>query len=417
MASSDDLNCKVAAVIAAGGIGARLGATAPKQFLELAGKPVLVHTIDRILSLADVCQVVVASPAKYLGQTKEILERRPWRVPVQCVVGGKTRQDSVRKGVGRLRGDIELILVHDAVRPLCDRDTMVRVVRAAWKLGGAVPGLPATETIQRVSASGRIRKTPPRSELFAIQTPQCFRAELLAAALARARAEGFVGTDESSVVRWFGSPVTVVSGSVDNIKITHPWDLVVAEQILSGERAVNQGSAKRRRTTAYEKELSMRVGHGVDYHRLADGRRMILGGVEIAFKKGLLGHSDADVLTHSIADAVLGALGWGDIGQHFPDRDSTNRDRRSLEFLVELRKRMATQGWAVSNVDATLLAQRPRIGRYRKRMCHNIAEALGVAVDRVNIKATTTEGMNAEGREEGISAQAVALLERTRKQR
>lgn len=219
----------IAAVIPAGGTGTRMNATVPKQFLVLAGKPILVRTVERVLELEEVTRVVVALPAPHLPAAEALFRRHKSRLPVQCIAGGATRQDSVHRGVRVAGLDCEILLVHDAVRPLCDRETMQRVVEAARARGAAVPGLPANETIQRVSRSGRILHTPPREELFAIQTPQCFRADILRSALDRARREGFLGTDESSVVRWAGHPVYVVEGSPTNLKITRPADLTFAE--------------------------------------------------------------------------------------------------------------------------------------------------------------------------------------------
>jgi 2-C-methyl-D-erythritol 4-phosphate cytidylyltransferase/2-C-methyl-D-erythritol 2,4-cyclodiphosphate synthase len=394
---------KVAAVIAAGGTGTRMASALPKQFLELAGKPILLRVVETIAELDDLLQIVVALPARHLRRAREILRACTWPVPVRCVAGGATRQDSVRRAVSFTSAEADVILVHDAVRPLCDRETMKRVLDAAWKEGGAVPALPATETIQRVSGRGRVLATPPRGQLFAIQTPQCFHASVLKAALERARKSAFLGTDESSVVRWSGHPVAVVPGSPSNIKITRPIDLRVAEMLLTQPGPAKPGS---------ETESMIRIGQGIDYHRLAEGRKLILGGVEIPFEKGLEGHSDADVLSHAVCDAVLGAAGLGDIGQHFPDTDEANRNRSSLQFLSEARRRAAGAGWAISNVDATLLAQRPRLSPYMEAMRQNVAGALGLTPGSVNIKATTTEGMNAEGQGEGISAQAVALLMR-----
>jgi 2-C-methyl-D-erythritol 4-phosphate cytidylyltransferase/2-C-methyl-D-erythritol 2,4-cyclodiphosphate synthase len=387
---------KIAAVIAAGGTGTRIGARVPKQFLELGGEPVLLRTLSGILAVEDVRQVVIALPAAHIAAARRLLERRSWRAPVACVRGGATRQESVHRAVERTAASADLILVHDAVRPLCDRATMERVIAAAWETGGAVPALPATETIQRVSRAGRILKSPPRDELYAIQTPQGFRAEVLRGALARARRAGFAGTDESSVVRWAGHAVKVVEGSPANIKITRPIDLEIAE-VLAGE-ARGRGEP--------------RVGHGLDYHRLVSGRKLIPGGVEIPFDKGLLGHSDADALAHAICDALLGAAGLGDIGHHFSDRDPAHRDRPSLQFLAEVRRMLDAAGWTIRNVDATVLAEKPRLAPYRDEMRRRIAVALGVAPEQINVKATTTEGLDAEGRGEAISAQAVALIER-----
>jgi 2-C-methyl-D-erythritol 4-phosphate cytidylyltransferase/2-C-methyl-D-erythritol 2,4-cyclodiphosphate synthase len=386
-----------AAIIAAGGTGARMNSATPKQFLEIAGKPILLHTVESVAALEQVAQIVIALPEEYIPRSRAILENQPFRIEVKCVAGGDNRQESVRQGVAHSNPDADLIMVHDAVRPVCDRETMLRVLDAAWKKGAAVPGVPATETIQRVSRGGRVLATPPREELYAIQTPQAFHAGILRSALEKAHARGFVGTDESSVVRWAGHSVVVVPGSPNNIKITRPVDLQAAEWLVSPKAAGESG---------------FRIGQGIDYHRLVEGRKLILGGVEIPFHLGLEGHSDADALSHAVCDALLGAAGLGDIGMHYPDSDPLNRDRSSLEFLREVQGKVEAAGWRIRNVDATLLVQRPKLAPHMAAMRQNIAVSLGLEIARVNIKATTTEGMNAEGRGEGISAHAVALLER-----
>jgi len=401
---SSIVNPKVAVVLAAGGAGARIGGWLPKQFLSLAGKPILLRTLERIASLDDVVQVVIALPASHIRRAKEMLGSS-WRFPVKYTRGGPTRQESVRRGVAQVSPEPDLIMVHDGVRPLCDLETMRRVIEAAAQDGGAVAGLPATETIQRVSRRGLVIATPPREQLYAIQTPQVFAAGILRRALESAARTGFAGTDESSVVRWAGHRVRVVPGSPANIKITHPLDLRVAEILISGVSDQNPGRLSRERTGP------MRIGHGMDYHRLVIGRKLVLGGVEIPFEKGLEGHSDADVLSHAVCDALLGAAGLGDIGQHFPDDAAANRNRSSLEFLCEVRRRIEEAGWSIQNVDATLLAERPKLAPCRETMRCNVAEALSISVEQVNVKAKTSEGMNAEGRGEGISAQAVALLQ------
>jgi 2-C-methyl-D-erythritol 4-phosphate cytidylyltransferase/2-C-methyl-D-erythritol 2,4-cyclodiphosphate synthase len=382
-----------------------MNSSVPKQFLELAGKPVLFHAVRNVQALQDVVCVVIVLPAGHIPWARGILGSECWNIRLEYAAGGATRQESVWRGVIQTPADAGLILVHDAVRPLCDPETMQRVVDAAWLRGAAVPGLPATDTIQRVSLRGRILATPPREELYAIQTPQCFRSEILRAALERAQRTGYLGTDESSVVRWAGHSVAVVPGSPLNIKITRPVDLEIAELLIKGQ------SAQESEAEVQGGRRSMiRIGQGIDYHRLVDGRKLILGGIDIPFEKGLEGHSDADVLTHAICDALLGAAALGDIGRHFPDNNPAHRGRFSLEFLREVRKLVEQAGWLVWNVDATILAQRPRLSPFMEAMRRNIGECLGLEMDAVSVKATTTEGMNAEGQGEGISAQAVALL-------
>jgi len=402
--SPKDKSLTAAAVIAAGGSGIRMNSPIPKQFLEISGKPILLHTVEGISSLEEIIQIVVAVPPEHIQKAESILRDQQLQPEVRCVPGGPNRQESVRCGVAHIREDVDVIMVHDAVRPVCDRDMMVRVLNEAWKKGAAVPCLPATETIQRVSSKGRVLSTPPRQQLHAIQTPQGFHAGILKSALERAHEEGFLGTDESSVVRWAGHPVVVVPGSPDNIKITHSLDLDIAELLISKRLQKPEETGMN--------ESRLRIGHGIDYHRLIEGRSLILGGVEIPFERGLEGHSDADVLSHAVCDAVLGAAGLGDIGQHFPDTDPANRGRCSLDFLRQVQAKIETKGWMIRNVDATLLVQQPRLAPHIPAMRQNIAESLGLDTARVNIKATTTEGMNAEGRGEGMSAHSIALLYR-----
>lgn len=397
-ASAHTRKLTAAAVIAAGGAGVRMNSSVPKQFLELAGKPILLHTVERLAELDEVSLIVIALPPEHIQMAESILNRRPLPAEIKCVAGGPNRQESVRCGVAAVGPDQEFIMVHDAVRPVCDRDLVLRVLEAAARHGAAVPGLQATETIQRVSRTGRVLKTPPREELYAIQTPQAFRAEILRSSLEKAHAAGFLGTDESSVVRWAGHAVVVTPGSSENLKITRPIDLEIAARLIAGNPEHGMDMTK------------LRVGQGIDYHQLVEGRTLILGGVEIPFEKGLEGHSDADALLHAICDALLGAAALGDIGRHFPDTDPANRNRPSLEFLRDVRAKVEAAGWLTENIDATLLAQRPRLAPYMDGMKRNIAETLGLDPGAVNIKATTTEGMNAEGRGEGISAHAIALV-------
>ncbi len=386
---------RVAAVVAAGGTGTRMNAGIPKQFLEIAGRPILCHTVERLAELEQVREIIVALPPEHIARAEALLGAR-----ARCVAGGASRQESVLNAVRALPAEIDVILVHDAVRPLCPGDVMLRVLETAWTKGAAIPGLPATDTIGRVSRRGRLLQTPPRAELYAIQTPQGFHAALLRRALEAADAEGFQGTDESSVVRRAGHAVWVVPGSPDNLKITRPLDLELAARLMGKE-------------TGNMNATQVRIGQGIDYHRLAAGRRLVLGGVEIPFERGLEGHSDADVLLHAVCDALLGAAAMGDLGRLFPDTDPAWRGRASLHFLEEVGRRLAAAGWRALNVDATLVLERPKIAPHAPRMRRNIAAALGLDEGAVSVKATTSEGMNAEGRGEGVSAQAVALIART----
>ena len=229
---------RAAFVIAAGGTGTRMNAGVPKQFLEIAGKPLLLLTVEAIAGLEAVTQIVIALPPEHIARAEAALKVGSLRIRPEYVAGGPTRQASVKNGCIRVRPDVDVIAVHDAVRPLCPREVMDRTLEAAWEKGAAVPGLQATETIQRVSRKGRVLRTPPREELYAIQTPQAFQTRLLLEALDLAEAEGFLGTDESSVVRRAGHPVTVVPGSPENIKITRPLDMEIARLLLSRRKEI-----------------------------------------------------------------------------------------------------------------------------------------------------------------------------------
>lgn len=238
-----------------------------------------------------------------------------------------------------------------------------------------------------------MQQTPDRARLFGVQTPQVFEASLIKGALTKAWEEGAALTDDCSAVERIGFPVCLTQGSEENIKITTPRDLTWGEAILA------------------ERMGTMRIGHGYDVHRLVTGRKLILGGVDIPHHLGLLGHSDADVVTHALMDALLGAAALGDIGQHFPDTDPTYRDISSLDLLGRVMALLAAQGWRVENVDLTILAQRPKLKDYLPQMRQNYSRAMGLPVTAISVKATTEEGLGFTGTEQGIAAHGVVLLE------
>ena len=300
--------------------------------------------------------------------------------------GGETRQDSVL--IGTLEaGKCSLIAVHDGARPLVDDETVRNVIESVRQYGSGVASTPVTDTIKQVAPDLTVLSTPDRSALRAVQTPQGFRRELLE----RAHRELTLRcTDDAALVSCLGVTIHLCEGSPRNIKLTTQEDIALAQTLLGA---------------------LPRVGHGYDAHRLVEGRRLILGGVEIPYEKGLLGHSDADVLVHAVIDALLGAAALGDIGQHFPDRDPEYKDISSIKLLAETARLLREAGYRVGNVDATLIAQRPKLAAHIPAMRQHIADALDVDVSMVSVKATTTEGMGFEGEGAGISAHAVALLQ------
>jgi 2-C-methyl-D-erythritol 4-phosphate cytidylyltransferase / 2-C-methyl-D-erythritol 2,4-cyclodiphosphate synthase len=324
-----------------------------------------------------------------------MVEQRGWDKVRRVVQGGATRAESSRHGVGALSRDVELVLVHDAARPLASADLVTRVVQAARRDGAAIPGLPPVSTIKRAQG-GSSAGTVPRDTLRCAQTPQGFRRDLLARAFVAARKDAFDGTDEASLVERLGERVTIVDGERRNLKITVPDDLSVAEALLAGHAPPGQ----------------TRVGFGLDVHRLEEGRPLVLGGVTIEHARGLLGHSDADVLAHAVCDALFGAAGAGDLGQHFPDTDPEWKDASGARLLTATVEILRDSGYVPLNVDATVSAQAPRLAPHRNAMIANLAAALRLPESRVSVKFTTTEHLGFEGRQEGISAAAVAHVGR-----
>ncbi|WP_443743898.1 2-C-methyl-D-erythritol 2,4-cyclodiphosphate synthase [Sutterella sp.] len=399
---SETSETHIYALIPAAGVGRRMGADRPKQYMTVAGEPMLAQTVralERVSRIERIFVVVSAADA----WIDEVAKTFSPRVKV-LRAGGAERADSVLGGLtaAQLPGDA-WVLVHDAARP-CVRPSEVNHLidevlgDAHGDLAGGILAVPMADTVKRADPQRMILETVPRADLWRAATPQLFRV----GTLLRALTAGLAGvTDEASAVERLGLPVKVVSCRSANLKVTEPGDEKLAELIL-GEKNMQAPQIPQ-----------IRVGQGYDSHRLVEGRRLILGGVEIPFEKGLDGHSDADVLLHALTDAVLGAAALGDIGQHFPPSDPQWKgadSRKLLRAVVELARRA---GWTIVNVDATLVAERPKIGPHMKAIRESVAQTLGVAVEQVSVKAKTNERMDAVGHEEGMMAQAVALLVRT----
>ena len=304
--------------------------------------------------------------------------------PCTVVQGGATRADSVHNGLAAAKG--QLVAIHDAARPFASEEVITQVLQAAAKTGAAAPAVPVKDTIKVADKDGKVVTTPDRATLYAVQTPQCFdRALYLQALEAVSGEKASLVTDDCSLFELAGLPVTLTAGDYANLKITTKEDL--------------------------QKENTMRIGHGYDVHRLVEDRKLILGGVEVPYEKGLLGHSDADVLLHAVMDAVLGAAALGDIGQHFPDTDPAYKGADSLALTREVAKIIAAHGYKVGNIDATILCQRPKLAPHIPAMRTNIADAFGLPLDAVSVKATTEEHLGFTGEGLGIAAHAVALIE------
>jgi 2-C-methyl-D-erythritol 4-phosphate cytidylyltransferase/2-C-methyl-D-erythritol 2,4-cyclodiphosphate synthase len=303
--------------------------------------------------------------------------------------------------------DVDIVLVHDGARPFVTNDTIDALIEGTVKYGAAVAAVPVKDTIK--SAEGGIfRETLDRSKLFSVQTPQGFGRKLLIEAYERAFSEKFYGTDDAVLVEKMGEKVYLVKGDYNNIKITTKEDIIVGEAILTAR----SGKVLPAEYPTVEEALETRIGTGYDVHRLTEGRKLILGGVELPFERGLLGHSDADVLLHAIMDALLGAAALGDIGRHFPDNDESYRGISSLLLLKRVGELLNENGCRIGNIDAVVIAQRPKIAPYIGQMTARIAETLGIGENAINIKGTTTEKLGFCGREEGIAAQASVLIRR-----
>ncbi len=388
---------RAAVIIPAAGFGTRMNLDHPKQYQLLAGTPILVHTVRAFWNEDYITRIVVVVPPTLVEHTRLLLvDHELHRTKLTIVAGGRRRQDSVKAGLDTLDDNTEIVLVHDAARPLVTRQLIVRCYEAAIISGAAIAAVPVKDTLKKGNGWDRVVETIDRSDLWQAQTPQAVRRELLEKAY-RINGDADV-TDEASLLEKAAIPVTLVEGAETNIKITRPEDLFLAEKLLSHNAAPR-----------------FRIGHGYDAHRFAENRSLVLGGVTIPHSHGLAGHSDADVLTHALCDALLGAMGSGDIGKHFPDSDAKYANISSISLLEQVIQLAGNKGFTVVNADITLVCQAPRLASFVPQMQNILGQTCRVAADVINIKATTTEGMGFTGRKEGIGCHAVVLLQNEKK--
>jgi len=386
------MSISVAAIIPAAGSGTRMKLDHPKQFHSLGGIPLLIHTVRAFHDHPAIGKTVVVVPAKWLDTTREMLnEYNLFTDRILLVAGGRRRQDSVLAGLKELDLTTEIVLVHDGARPLITDGLIDRAITAANRYGAAIAAIPVKDTLKRSDDSGRITDTIDRDRLWQAQTPQAARLELLVSAFDKAGEMDV--TDEAMLLEHAGVPVMLIEGEETNLKITRPEDLPLAEKIMQ-----------------HTVIPAFRIGHGFDAHCLVPERKLILGGVTIPYELGLAGHSDADVLTHALCDALLGAVGAGDIGKHFPDSDASFANIYSIRLLEQVMELIGGQGFRVGNIDITIVCQKPRLAPYLAAMQELLARSCRTDTSSVNIKATTTEKMGYTGRGEGISCHAVVLL-------
>ena len=380
----------VSAIIAAGGRGLRFGGSSPKQLLTLGGRPILARSVDAFVACDVISEIVVALPADLAAAPPSYLEQRG--KPVTVVSGGDERRTSVANAFARVSERAEIVVIHDAARPLVSADLIRRTVAAASETGAAIAALRAHDTVKQTNGAGTITATLPRERIYLAQTPQAFRVPVLRDAL---RLVG-EATDEAMLAERAGHTVRVVDGDPRNLKITTPDDLRMAEHLTTGSAQVP----------------ALRIGNGYDLHRLVPGRPLILGGVRIPFEKGLEAHSDGDVICHAVTDAVLGAAGAGDIGRHFPDTDAAWKNADSIELLRRASAIVREAGYAIVNVDVVVIAQKPKLAPHAEAIRGNVAGALGCDASQVSVKGKTNEGVDSMGAGESIAVHAVALLSR-----
>lgn len=386
----------IAVLVVAAGKGERVsadGSSDPKQYRLVAGKPVLARTISAFLGVPNLTRLVTVIHADHAGRYAALRLDDDRLLPP--VVGGASRQASVLEGLKALAPHKpDLVLIQDAARPFATLQVIGDVIAALDQYEGALPAIGVTDTIKRSADGRQVTTTEDRSQLFAAQTPQGFRFGQIFSAHMRASTIRRQFTDDAEIAEWAGLRVAIVTGDRDNIKITHPEDLTRAERILSGDQT-----------------METRVGTGFDVHPFEPGDAVWLGGVRIPHSAKLKGHSDADVALHALTDAILGAIGEGDIGVHFPPSDMQWRGAASTVFLKHAGALVARVGGRIVNLDVTIVCEAPRIGPHVAAMQGIIAETLGIATTRIAIKATTSEQLGFTGREEGIVAMASASVE------
>jgi len=388
--SAERRNSRVAAIIVAGGRGVRAGGDLPKQYARVAGKPVLRRTVETFLDHGGVGHVIVVVGENDGGLYAGAVDGLDGLLPP--VTGGATRQQSVRNGLEALADRApRLVLVHDAARPFVSHEVIDNVIAACSESEGAIPVSPITETVKQVDA-GLVIDTVPRESLATAQTPQGFPFAPLLEAHRRAAESGRDDlTDDAAVAALAGLSVRAVAGDPDNIKLTHPSDFSAAERRLASA-------------------TETRTAQGFDVHAFGPGASVWLCGVEVPHDHGLVGHSDADVGLHALTDALLGTIGDGDIGEHFPPSDPKWKGASSDLFLADAVRRVREKSGRIVNLDVTLVCERPKIGPHRAAMKRRIAEIAGISPDRVGVKATTSEGLGFTGRNEGIVAIAIATV-------
>jgi 2-C-methyl-D-erythritol 4-phosphate cytidylyltransferase/2-C-methyl-D-erythritol 2,4-cyclodiphosphate synthase len=388
---------KVSLIVVAAGRGSRLGGDEPKQYRLCAGRPLLCHTLEALAATHDFHATTVVIHPDDRARYDRVLAALSSECAASMgppALGGATRQASVLAGLEAQAAQApDLVLIHDGARAFPSKPLIARAIAAAARHGAAAPGTRPSDTVKQVDEAGLVVATPSRDALRAVQTPQSFRFDAILNAHRRAAEAGVAGlTDDAAVAEWAGLRPHIFDGDADNVKVTTLQDLAQAEARLFNQAA------------------DIRVGQGFDVHAFVAGDHVWLGGVKIPHSQTLSGHSDADVALHAITDALLGAIGDGDIGAHFPPSDPQWRGANSRLFLEDAMRRVRALNGIVAHIDATLICEAPKIGPFREAMRARIAEIAGIEIDRIGVKATTSERLGFTGRREGIACLANATV-------
>lgn len=384
-------------VIVAAGSSTRIGGPTPKQFLSLKGKSLIDWSITTFASMESVAGIVVVAPEDFLGEMEKLKKDNEKKI-IAITAGGQTRQESVFNGIRKLPPEAEWVAIHDAVRPFVTTQLIEATFTLAKQVGGAIPAVAIHDTLIQVDDSGMLIRPVSRDAVRRSQTPQIFNAEVLAEAHEKAEKDDLLFTDDATLVAYYGHSVASFVHYGENRKITTPQDM---------EKITMQKSAQ---------VSSIRIGQGYDAHPFAEGRPLILAGVKFGTEKGLEGHSDGDVISHAICDSLLGAAALGDIGQYFPSSDPAYKNAEGKVFLEEVAELVRNKGWDITFIDATLIGEQPRITSRRELMREYIANALTIDADCVSIKASTTDKLGFEGKEEGLAAVAIATLSQAKEE-
>lgn len=387
---------KICAIILAAGSGRRMKMDMNKVFIKFDEQSAVVRCLKSFEATGLFSDIIVVCKAEERATMEHKAAKYLQKTRCLFCEGGKERQDSVKNALRLVPEDTDIVMVHDAARCFVTEQIIRDCAASAIRCGSGVVAIPATDTIKRVRRNV-VEATLPREKLVCVQTPQAFSYELITKAYAQAEEDGFLGTDDASLVERVCDEVYIVQGSPDNIKLTTKADVEQGQDIVQKQQATD-----------------IRIGNGFDMHAFAQGRELVLGGVKIPHESGLDGHSDADVLVHAIMDALLGAARMGDIGGLFPDTDPKYKGISSIELLREVGALLTKYGYYVVNIDSTLIMQKPKVMPYRDQMVENIANALNIPRVYVSVKATTTEYLGAVGRGEGAAAQAVCILQKRR---